>query len=434
MVTSCVTRSRCPLTLLELEDANAKVGAERPPQKSVVIYYVDDLGVAPLEWRIDYVHNLAKVSRITAGSTTLGVPAGPRQFIADQLLAKADVIRAMHERVPSESLLDLGSSSRTSSWPRQTSFEPFTNVYPRSRCWISAVHRGPAPGQGRRHSSHARTCTLGVAVGSRQFIADQLLAMADIIRVVHERVPSESLLDLGSSSRTSFWPRQTSFKPCTNVYPRSRCWILAVHRGPARGQGRRHSSHARTCTLGVAVGSRQFIADQLLAKADVIRAMHERVRSESLLDLGSSSRTSFWPRQTSFEPCTYVYPRSRCWISAVHRGPAPGQGRRHSSRARTCPLRSRCWISAVHRGPAPGQGKTSFEPCMNVYPRSRCWISAVHRGPAPGQGRRHSRHARTCTLGVAVGSRQFIADQLLAKADVIRVVHERVQLCEDTQT
>ena len=42
---------------------------------------------------------MAKVSTVTAGSTTLGVAVGPRQFIADQLLAKADVIRAMHERV-----------------------------------------------------------------------------------------------------------------------------------------------------------------------------------------------------------------------------------------------------------------------------------------------------------------------------------------------
>ena len=30
--------------------------------------------------------------------------------------------------------------------------------------------------------------------------------------------------------------------------------------------------------------------------------------------------------------------------------------------------------------------------------------------------------------------RQFIADQLLAKADVIRALHERVQLCQDPQT
>ena len=33
-----------------------------------------------------------------------------------------------------------------------------------------------------------------------------------------------------------------------------------------------------------------------------------------------------------------------------------------------------------------------------------------------------------------MGPRQFIADQLLAKADVIRAMHERVQLCQDPQT
>ena len=38
------------------------------------------------------------------------------------------------------------------------------------------------------------------------------------------------------------------------------------------------------------------------------------------------------------------------------------------------------------------------------------------------------------TLGVAVGPRQFVAEQLLAEADVIRAMHERVQLCQDPQT
>ena len=38
------------------------------------------------------------------------------------------------------------------------------------------------------------------------------------------------------------------------------------------------------------------------------------------------------------------------------------------------------------------------------------------------------------TLGVAVGPRQFIADQLLAKADMICAVHERVHLSQDPQT
>ena len=40
----------------------------------------------------------------------------------------------------------------------------------------------------------------------------------------------------------------------------------------------------------------------------------------------------------------------------------------------------------------------------------------------------------SATLGVAVGHRECIADQLMAKADVIRATHERVQLCQDYQT
>ena len=83
----------------DFDDANAKVGAERHPQKTGVIYYVNDLGAAPPEWRVDDVQNMAKVSAVTAGTITLGVGVGPRRFIADQLLAKADVSRAMHERV-----------------------------------------------------------------------------------------------------------------------------------------------------------------------------------------------------------------------------------------------------------------------------------------------------------------------------------------------
>ena len=56
-------------------------------------------GCKPLDWRTKNVKNMAKVSTVTTGSITLRVAVGPRQFIADQLLAKADVIRAMHERV-----------------------------------------------------------------------------------------------------------------------------------------------------------------------------------------------------------------------------------------------------------------------------------------------------------------------------------------------
>ena len=37
-------------------------------------------------------------------------------------------------------------------------------------------------------------------------------------------------------------------------------------------------------------------------------------------------------------------------------------------------------------------------------------------------------------MGVAVEPRQYLVDQLLAKADVIRATHERVQLCQRPQT
>ena len=88
-----------PSYLYAFDDANAKVGAERNPQKTELIYFVDDLDAALPEWKIDDVQKMATVSTVTAGSTTLGVAVGLLQFIADQLLAKADVIRAMRERV-----------------------------------------------------------------------------------------------------------------------------------------------------------------------------------------------------------------------------------------------------------------------------------------------------------------------------------------------
>ena len=99
MVISTVTRSWCPPTCTNFDDANDKVGAECNPQSTEVIYYVADLDTAPLDWKIDEVRKLASVSTVAAGSTTLGVAVGPRQFIVDQLLFKADVIQAMRERV-----------------------------------------------------------------------------------------------------------------------------------------------------------------------------------------------------------------------------------------------------------------------------------------------------------------------------------------------
>ena len=75
-----------PSCLHEFDDADAKVGAERTAQKTE-----DDLGAAPPEWKTDDVLKMATVSTVTAGSTGLGVAVG--------LLARADVTRAMHERV-----------------------------------------------------------------------------------------------------------------------------------------------------------------------------------------------------------------------------------------------------------------------------------------------------------------------------------------------
>ena len=85
-----------PSFLQEFDVANARVGAERNPLKTEVIFYVNDLEAAPPEWRVGDVRSLAKTSAVTDGSI-------------------------------------------------------------RSRCWVSAVHHGPAPEQGRCHPSNART-------------------------------------------------------------------------------------------------------------------------------------------------------------------------------------------------------------------------------------------------------------------------------------
>ena len=52
MVTSCVTRSwLVPSYLHEFDDANTTVGAERTPQKTEVIYNVEDPNAVPHEWK-----------------------------------------------------------------------------------------------------------------------------------------------------------------------------------------------------------------------------------------------------------------------------------------------------------------------------------------------------------------------------------------------
>ena len=65
------------------------------------------------------------------------------------------------------------------------------------------------------------------------------------------------------------------------------------------------------------------------------------------------------------------------------------------------------------------------------------WTTLTQIGGSPKFGHRpQSPRRRTATLpwGVAVGSRQCVADHLLATADVIRAMRERVQLCQNPQT
>ena len=62
-----------PSFLQEFDVANARVGAARKPQKTEVVYYVNDLDAAPPEWRIRDVQNVAKVTTVTEGCITLGV-------------------------------------------------------------------------------------------------------------------------------------------------------------------------------------------------------------------------------------------------------------------------------------------------------------------------------------------------------------------------
>ena len=91
-VTLCVTRSWCCLFSKTLTSPTPK---SKRHQKTEVIYFVNDLDSAPPEWRIHDVQSTAKLP-----------------------------LEASH----SESLLDLDSPSRTSSWARQTSLEQCTNA------------------------------------------------------------------------------------------------------------------------------------------------------------------------------------------------------------------------------------------------------------------------------------------------------------------
>ena len=85
--------------LQDFDVANARVGGERNPLRTENHLLRERLGRSATEWRVGDVRSLAKTSAVTDDSITLGVAVGSRQFITDQLSSKADVIRAMHERV-----------------------------------------------------------------------------------------------------------------------------------------------------------------------------------------------------------------------------------------------------------------------------------------------------------------------------------------------
>ena len=129
-LSSCTLFSQLSQSILQDFDvANARVGAERNPLKKEVIFFVNDLDAAPPEWRVGDVRSLAKTSAVTDGSITLGVAVGSRQFIADQPLGKAGVIRAMHERVqlcqdPQTEFALLRESLGVSHQPHSASVRP----------------------------------------------------------------------------------------------------------------------------------------------------------------------------------------------------------------------------------------------------------------------------------------------------------------------
>ena len=87
--------------LKALDLANPGVGAERSCAKSEVIFYCtrDHLEVNAAEWQLEDIRRLATVSSVDQGSITLGIATGPKEYVAEQLQRKSEVVKAMHERV-----------------------------------------------------------------------------------------------------------------------------------------------------------------------------------------------------------------------------------------------------------------------------------------------------------------------------------------------
>ena len=85
--------------LQAFDAANTQIVTERNSQQTEVIHCISDLDAGPLDWQINDVRPLASVAKAVHGNSTLGVAVGPVGCVTDQLLAKADVIHDMTERV-----------------------------------------------------------------------------------------------------------------------------------------------------------------------------------------------------------------------------------------------------------------------------------------------------------------------------------------------
>ena len=81
--------------------ANQGPGAERNSLKTEVIYYASDSDMVEhaSDWHLDAVRELASVRTAEHPGLTLGVVTGPADDINAQLQQKANVVRAMQEKV-----------------------------------------------------------------------------------------------------------------------------------------------------------------------------------------------------------------------------------------------------------------------------------------------------------------------------------------------
>ena len=119
------------------------------------------------------MQNMAKVSTVTAGSVALGVAVGPRQKIADQILGKADVIRAVHESV--ELCQDPQTALSRPRNPTGTAADVFDEVGQRSLERLfpglredSTTHATLSAGQSRIGFERARDIAAPAHLGSHR--------------------------------------------------------------------------------------------------------------------------------------------------------------------------------------------------------------------------------------------------------------------------